>query len=83
MKRAWFVQVVERLLETASESATAILCSEEDPASCHRHHLITRDLIETYPEVEVHHIRGDGSIYGARSIMKSVNDEQAKQPKLF
>ncbi|MBN1148533.1 MAG: DUF488 family protein, partial [Anaerolineales bacterium] len=83
MKRAWFIQGIERLLEVASEATTAILCSEEDPANCHRHHLVARYLMDYYPEVEVRHIRGDGAVYGARSILKSVNKEEAEQPKLL
>ena len=83
MKRAWFIQGIERLLEIAIEAPTAIMCSEEDPANCHRHHLIARYLIENRPEVEVIHIRGDGAVYGASSILKSVNEEQAEQPRLF
>jgi uncharacterized protein (DUF488 family) len=83
MERDWFTQGIERLLEIASEGPTAIMCSEEDPANCHRHHLIARYLTENFPEFEVIHIRGDGTMYRARSILKSVNEEQAEQPRLF
>jgi len=37
-----------------------ILCSEEDPAKCHRGLLISREL--TKLGIEVRHIRHDGSI---------------------
>jgi uncharacterized protein (DUF488 family) len=83
MKRSWFVQGVDRLLDIAEEGTTAILCSEEDPANCHRHHLIAKYIMENFPEVEVLHIRGDGTVYGARTILKSVNEDQAEQPRLF
>jgi uncharacterized protein (DUF488 family) len=83
MKRSWFIQGIARLLEIASEGTTAIMCSEENPANCHRHHLIAKYILENYPEIEVHHIRGDGTVYGARSVLKSVDQDQAKQPKLF
>lgn len=37
MQRPWFLQGIEQLLQLASNQITAILCSEEDPARCHRH----------------------------------------------
>ena len=71
MKRDWFIRGIERLLEMADEHTTAIMCSEENPAECHRHHLIARFLLEKHPEVDVRHIRGDGTVFGARSIRES------------
>jgi uncharacterized protein (DUF488 family) len=68
MKRAWFIAGVQRLVGLASKEPTAILCSEENPANCHRHHLIACYLGAEHPEVEVEHIRGDGTIVAARSI---------------
>lgn len=83
MKREWFVKGVERLLEIADESLTAIMCSEENPAQCHRHHLIAKYLMQAHPEVRVKHIRGDGTVYGAGSIKTSVEDEGGVQASLF
>ncbi len=83
MKRSWFIQGVQRLLEIADEQITAIMCSEEDPADCHRHHLIFRYLQTAYPNVQVTHIRGDGSMYGAKSIRTSVDTPPAEQLSLF
>lgn len=83
MKKKWFIQGIERLIELADQDLTAIMCSEEDPALCHRHHLIAKYLSEVYPEVEVIHIRGDGNKYNARSILTSVNQESADQLSLF
>jgi uncharacterized protein (DUF488 family) len=60
MKRDWFVQGIERLLTLTAEQPTAILCSEEDPAHCHREHLIAVYLRRYPPEIEILHIRGDG-----------------------
>jgi uncharacterized protein (DUF488 family) len=68
MKRPWFLQGIQRLLEITSLHTTAVICSEEDPARCHRHHLITRYLMGALPEVTVLHIRGDGSLVDAKSI---------------
>jgi uncharacterized protein (DUF488 family) len=83
MQKPWFEKAIDELLETAGETTTAILCSEEDPAKCHRHHLIARYILENYPEVEVQHIRGDGTVYGAGSITKSVDEEKGDQLRLF
>lgn len=53
-----FRQGIERLLETAAKSRTAILCGEEDPTECHRRLLVGRVLQER--GVCVIHLRGDG-----------------------
>lgn len=50
---------IERLKEGASRYRVAIMCSEEDPASCHRRLLVGKVLLgEGWSMV---HIRGDGS----------------------
>jgi uncharacterized protein (DUF488 family) len=66
MIKSWFVETINDLLEIASQSKTAIQCSEEDPGKCHRHHLISRYIQENFPAVEIWHIRGDGRVQGAR-----------------
>ena len=83
MKKEWFVQGIHRLLEIADEQTTAIMCSEEDPASCHRHHLIAKYLIADYPDVEVRHIRKDGSVYGAKSIQTNLDEPTPTQMKFL
>jgi uncharacterized protein (DUF488 family) len=79
MKKPWFLQGISRLLELAEASPTTIMCSEEDPATCHRHHLIAKYLIVEYPEISVLHIRGDGNIINAKTILTSINEEKAEQ----
>jgi uncharacterized protein (DUF488 family) len=83
MKREWFIKGVERLLELADEQTTAIMCSEENPAECHRHHLIAKYLMAQRSDVKVMHIRGDGTVFGAASIIDSVDEPIAEQPSLF
>ncbi len=83
MQREWFIKGIERLLELADEQTTAIVCSEEDPAQCHRHHLIAKYLMAKYPEVKVMHIRGDGTIFGAESITTSTDEPTAQQLSLL
>jgi uncharacterized protein (DUF488 family) len=83
MKRPWFIQGINRLLELADQDLTAIMCSEENPAECHRHHLIAKYLISEHPEVDVHHIRGDGVVFRAKSLSVSVNEPDVKQLSFF
>jgi hypothetical protein len=39
--------------------------------------------MELHPEFEVRHIRGDGRVHGAASILKSVDEEKGDQLTLF
>jgi uncharacterized protein (DUF488 family) len=83
MKRNWFVKAIQRLLELADEQTTAIMCSEEDPALCHRHHLIAKYILRQYPDTKLRHIRGDGIVFGAATLLVSVDEELAHQPPLL
>lgn len=83
MKKPWFLEGIDLLLKLAEEQTTAIMCSEEDPSLCHRHHLIAKYLMQTYPEVVVWHIRGDGTAYNAAMVLTSVQTESVKQLSLF
>jgi uncharacterized protein (DUF488 family) len=83
MKRSWFVQAINRLLELADERTTAVMCSEENPTECHRHHLIAQYLITEHPEVDVRHIRGDGTVVSARSVHASVDEPLVQQLTLL
>jgi uncharacterized protein (DUF488 family) len=55
-----FREGLKNLLNAAEENTLCILCSEEDPAKCHRGLLISRELAKL--GIEVRHIRHDGSI---------------------
>jgi len=50
---------LERLLAGRDASRVAVMCSEEDPARCHRRLLVTRVLTEQ--GIPVVHLRGDGT----------------------
>jgi uncharacterized protein (DUF488 family) len=58
--RPWFRRALARLIELAGEERTAIMCAEENPNRCHRHHLVTRALLREGETVW--HIRGDGRL---------------------
>jgi uncharacterized protein (DUF488 family) len=78
MKRPWFIQGIHGLLELAGEYPTSIMCSEADPARCHRHHLIASYLMREFPKVTILHIRGDGSVIDAKSIHPLVDKPDAE-----
>jgi uncharacterized protein (DUF488 family) len=83
MQRPWFQKGITHLLELAENAVTAVMCSEENPADCHRHHLIAKYLLAEFPEWEIQHIRGDGVLNNATSIHTSVNPPPGEQLSLF
>ena len=82
MKRAWFVNGIDDLVEKLSYERTAIMCSEEVPQRCHRHGLIAKYLREVYPSIEVHHIRGNGTIESAEELFKN-NEKRSPEQLSF
>jgi uncharacterized protein (DUF488 family) len=59
-EKKYFKEGIQSLLETAKGRRVCLLCAEEDPNRCHRHHLITKTLL--CMGVNVHHIRADARI---------------------
>jgi uncharacterized protein (DUF488 family) len=55
-----FLDGIHRLEKEIRARRVALLCSEEDPAGCHRRLLVGRALSER--GIVVRHIRGDGSV---------------------
>lgn len=68
---------IERLVQGANDHRVAMVCSEGDPAQCHRHLLIARVLHER--GVRVVHIESDGST----SSYESVAERTPVQRSLF
>lgn len=56
----WFKQAIERLERGAGEYRVAIMCSEEDPAHCHRRLLVSKVLLDH--GVTIAHIRRNGRV---------------------
>jgi uncharacterized protein (DUF488 family) len=83
MNRDWFQKGIDQLIKLLYEYNIAIMCSEEDPSECHRHHLIAKYLMMKYPEIDTKHIRGDGNIIGGNSITRSLVEETAEQISMF
>ncbi len=63
---ALFLKGIQRLMDIGAASHTAIMCSEEDPAICHRHLLIGHVLTEQ--GVDLLHIRGDGHLQNEKDV---------------
>lgn len=55
-----FRRGVDRLVQGLHEYRIAVMCSEEDPANCHRWRLIGRVLASR--GIKMAHIRGDGTV---------------------
>lgn len=81
MTKDFFQEGIERLLEIAQESCTVIMCSEEDPNECHRHHLIGRYLVNK--NIKVLHIRGDGVIVKDQLLPNLPEEPPATQLTFF
>lgn len=75
---AVFKQGLQQLLHTGAAQVTAMMCSEEDPRHCHRHHIICSNLVRHgHPAEKLVHIRGNGSLETAAGIIT------VRQQKLF
>ena len=80
MHRSWFVEGIEQLLKNAQNGRTAVMCSEENPAQCHRHLLIAKYLLRHYGStITLLHIRGNGRLECATAIHTPIS----KQMPLF
>ena len=57
---ALFLQGIEEVLARDPSGASVLMCAEENPTRCHRHHLVSRVLVSR--GVEISHIRSDGNL---------------------
>jgi uncharacterized protein (DUF488 family) len=69
-----FLDGISRLEDEIRTHTAALLCSEEDPARCHRRLLVGRALEER--GIALLHIRGDGSV-------ETEHEVDGGQPVLF
>ena len=72
-----FAQGIERLAKGASTQVIALMCGEEDPGSCHRHHLIAPALQAR--GIQVRHIRGDGRVEADADLRSSAASDPRQQ----
>ena len=59
-KTAHYKEGINRIMTFNDDTNIVLMCSEEDPKSCHRHNLVTQSLIKK--GIEVIHIRKNGKI---------------------
>lgn len=76
-KRDWYHKGIEILLSKVKNNQIAIMCSEEDPNRCHRHHLIAKTLLDKC--FVVRHIRGNGVIEELLPRIKQEKNQQLQQ----
>lgn len=77
-----FLQGLARLEKGRAQFRTALMCSEENPAVCHRHLLIGRVLSER--GVPYMHIRGDGVLESDVEVRRTLGKRtDVYQPTLF
>lgn len=77
-----FLAAIERLERGADEFRVALMCSEEDPAHCHRRLLIGRVLMER--GTHLLHLRGDGSVQPEAQVAATSRKALIEtQPALF
>ncbi len=70
----WFLEGISQIEGLSKQHRLALMCSEEDPATCHRHLLIARVLADR--GVEVRHIRGSGGIEDYAAVEAQESDGQ-------
>jgi len=81
MTKEFFLKGIKHLIKVAEKEKVVVMCSEEDPAICHRHHLIGRYL--TQQGFQVLHIRGDGNIVKDQLLPTLVDEPPVQQLSLF
>ncbi len=70
-----FLGGIERLEKGIRQFRVAILCSEENPAVCHRHLLICRVMAQR--GTMIRHIRGDGTIQFDADLTAPANAQRS------
>jgi uncharacterized protein (DUF488 family) len=70
-----FLNGIERLEKGIREYRVAILCSEENPAVCHRHLLVGRVMGQR--GTKIRHIRGDGALQFDADLPAAGNEQRS------
>lgn len=76
-----FLEGIRRLEKGIEQFRVALLCSEEDPATCHRHLLLGRVLADR--QISVWHIRGDGRLESQEEVQRAASPGDPAQRFLF
>lgn len=81
MTKPFFLEGIQKLKTILESDRVALMCSEENPNQCHRHHLIGKYLLRQGYDVK--HIRKDGSLVGARQLPDLPKKDNSQQLGLF
>ena len=81
MTKDFFQKGIKHLIKIAGVERVVVMCSEEDPTMCHRHHLIGRYLSQQ--GFLVLHIRGDGNTVKDQLLSTLVDGPPVEQLSLF
>jgi len=73
-KTSAFNKAIDRLLRGIQQYRVALLCSEENPANCHRRLLVGRVLVSR--GVRMEHISGDGRIQKEEELWEGERNGQ-------
>ena len=77
-----FQGAIARLVRGAQSHTIALMCGEENPAGCHRRHLLGPALRNQ--DLELLHIRAGGQVQSERDLENLENPvEDAQQLSLF
>jgi uncharacterized protein (DUF488 family) len=76
----WFIDGIERLRGGIRKARVALMCSEEDPSTCHRFLLVSR--VMSSHDVNIQHIRGDGQLQSEEELRAATGDHR-RQGVLF
>jgi len=70
-----FALGIDRLVKGLDKHIIALMCGEEDPSNCHRHHLIAPALAAR--GIAVRHIRGDGRVEDDAALRRAPEEDAA------
>lgn len=77
----FFLRGIERLEREAAQRRVVVMCSEEDPAGCHRRLLIGRVLARR--GLPMAHVRGDGRVEMEEQVEAGQNTGRPQQLTLL
>lgn len=75
-----FHEGIDRLINGLRTYRVAVMCSEENPATCHRRLLIGRVLAKR--GVSVRHIRGDGTVQDEDELAREEHQSTGEEAQL-
>ena len=65
-----FKEGIRQLILLSRDQQIVLMCSEEDPYHCHRHHLIAPQLLKK--GIKVIHIRKDGTLEQVKDFQRTL-----------